>query len=497
MEKHGLDGKVSRRQLLKWAGIGTAGALLAACQPQIVEVEKEVTKVVEVTKIVKEVVKETVMVAGTPKVVEREITKIVKEEVEKVVTATPAPPKEIEMLFTCGWGAGMHGDSNVTLGDMYMERNPHAKLEVLPGTNMNKVLTMIAGGTPPDVFHNYYCNMAQLGYQGTVIPIVPYIDASVPAAYDNFGEWEWYLAYRAGQLYAVPYKAWNSRGALAWNGRLLERAGLDPDTSPKTVEEFLDMAVKATVFDDAGNIDVLGWSPETVLEIWSHPMDVSWYDPVRRKFHIYQEAFVKLWKQFKAYSDELGGFEKIGGWGAANVGQTGMFTEKLVFYQGQTWVPGNILQNAPEVWPHWRHDFLPSAKGLKTIQTAGHMLAIPREAPDPDASWPLIEFFCASMEAGNLFWDLLGGCYPWKPWQEKTDFSARPQFQWYMNAPSLADIVSPRWPREVCAYVGNPLGLENSAFEAVLTGQLEVEEALERLEKETQALLDQAVAEYG
>lgn len=55
--------------------------VLAACQPQTVVVEKQVP--------VTQVVKETVVVEGTPKVVEKEVTKIV--ETEKVVTPTPEP----------------------------------------------------------------------------------------------------------------------------------------------------------------------------------------------------------------------------------------------------------------------------------------------------------------------------------------------------------------------------------------------------------------------
>ena len=68
--------------------------LLASCgatpEPQIVEVEKVVTQVVEVEKEV--VVTEIVEVEGKETVVE--VTKVVKEEVEVVVTATPEPTME-------------------------------------------------------------------------------------------------------------------------------------------------------------------------------------------------------------------------------------------------------------------------------------------------------------------------------------------------------------------------------------------------------------------
>lgn len=70
--------------------------VLAACQPQTVFVEVE--KEVKVTEIVKEIVKETVVVEGTPQVVEKEVTKIVEKEVEKVVEVTPTPDTSGELV---------------------------------------------------------------------------------------------------------------------------------------------------------------------------------------------------------------------------------------------------------------------------------------------------------------------------------------------------------------------------------------------------------------
>lgn len=74
--------------------------LVTACgptpEPQVVEVEKVVTQ------IVMETVKETVIVAGTPEVVEKEVTKVVEVEVEKEVTPTAEPtamPKSDEPVY--------------------------------------------------------------------------------------------------------------------------------------------------------------------------------------------------------------------------------------------------------------------------------------------------------------------------------------------------------------------------------------------------------------
>jgi peptide/nickel transport system substrate-binding protein len=84
----------------KWAKLFAllivSGLIFSACSTPTPEVvEKVITKEVEkvVTQIVKETVKETVIVEGTPQIVEKEVTKIVEvtKEVEKVVTATPEP----------------------------------------------------------------------------------------------------------------------------------------------------------------------------------------------------------------------------------------------------------------------------------------------------------------------------------------------------------------------------------------------------------------------
>ena len=93
--------KISRRSMLRSLGAGAAGALLAACQPKTVIVEKAVkeTVIVQTEKEVEKIVKETVVVET-----EKEVEKIVKEtvvvekevekEVEKVVTATPVAGME-------------------------------------------------------------------------------------------------------------------------------------------------------------------------------------------------------------------------------------------------------------------------------------------------------------------------------------------------------------------------------------------------------------------
>ena len=73
--------KLTRRELLRNAALAGSVGILAACQPQVIEVTREVEK----EKVVTQVVKETVVVEGQAK----EVTKVV----EKVVTPTIPPRK--------------------------------------------------------------------------------------------------------------------------------------------------------------------------------------------------------------------------------------------------------------------------------------------------------------------------------------------------------------------------------------------------------------------
>jgi len=78
---------VTRREVLRYLGLGVVGVAAAACAPKIIKetvvVEKQVEKIVE--KPVEKVVKETVVVAGTPKTV------------EKVITQAPAPKAPVTL----------------------------------------------------------------------------------------------------------------------------------------------------------------------------------------------------------------------------------------------------------------------------------------------------------------------------------------------------------------------------------------------------------------
>ena len=137
----------------QWAWLGAlvviSTLVLAACQPRTVIVEKEV-KVVEtqVVEVEKEVTK---IVAGTP-VVEKVVeTKIVEKEVTPVPTEVP-PAVEVDFLYA---DFAARPFANQLLFQVWQAAVPDAEInwEVMPiGDLMEKVSLLLSANEAPDIF---------------------------------------------------------------------------------------------------------------------------------------------------------------------------------------------------------------------------------------------------------------------------------------------------------------------------------------------------------
>jgi multiple sugar transport system substrate-binding protein len=220
---------LSRRSFLGGAAALTTGILAAACQPKVVEkiVEKEVTKVVEVEKLVKE----TVVVAGTPQVIEK--------TVKEVVTATPAVKQAIELRVHHRITEQENALDSL-LEPRFKERFPHItlKYELFPGGEFyTKVQTMQAGGTLGDVTWLWMDWLALFHGQGMISPLdeliasepADYLDGFYPGCVDA-------LNFEGKQLGNV-YKASAGLAFTYYNQSLIEEAGLEAPTMDWTHED--------------------------------------------------------------------------------------------------------------------------------------------------------------------------------------------------------------------------------------------------------------------
>lgn len=237
---------MSRRRFLRLFGTfagGIAGAsLLSTCQPKTV--------------IVKETIKETVMVEGTPKVV------------EKVVTAEPVGPK----VFTL-----RHMIRSGDIGQLYPAKlaefntdhpNIKASIEPIPGGDVEyvpKLMAMHAAGTLGDTCWTSIGSVNHYQYADMGITI-PLDDLVASANYDKspFYPESWESSKYSGKLYGLPLLAHPGTAMLVYNRGLFEEEGMEEPNEDWTLDDLLQAAKHFTRDTNGdGRIDSWGFNPST------------------------------------------------------------------------------------------------------------------------------------------------------------------------------------------------------------------------------------------
>jgi multiple sugar transport system substrate-binding protein len=190
---------------MRLSALTAAGAALAGCAPQVVE------RTVEVP------VKETVEV-----------------EVEKtvIVQATPAPEEVVEITFM-GWGATEEDTGVRSAITVFQGAEPNIKVTWLhtPENYQQKMLAMIAAGTPPDSAfvdngqYRTYCR------DGLLLDITDQINADPVVSREGYfiepqeterctyqGRW-----YGFGSCWVAPH--------IYYNADIFEAAGIEPPSN--------------------------------------------------------------------------------------------------------------------------------------------------------------------------------------------------------------------------------------------------------------------------
>ena len=234
--------RLTRRELLRFAGVGSSALVLAACQPKVVE------KVVERTVVVTEqkVVQETVVVKEE---VEKEVTRGVEKE-----SAPAALPK---MTLRFGYGGWAEDYATIMITNFQAtEPNVDVELEVIAGDLIQKLYTMAAAGTTGDVQWIADAHVMNLGANNVMLDMTPL--AEMDATFDvsdiypvmlGLGKWQekWYM---------IPWAA--DAPVLYYNKTMLENAGapLPDPLKGYTVQELLQAAMQ--VHDEKEQI--YGWN---------------------------------------------------------------------------------------------------------------------------------------------------------------------------------------------------------------------------------------------
>ena len=166
---------------IKWLNLTLSLMMILVVLAGCGEAEPEIIKeTVVVEKVVKETVTETIIVEGTPEVIEKEVEKIVQVE----VTAVPEHTDPVTLVY---WSDPRFtqvkgkeeltqepGDYERLLAEAFMAMHPNVTIEVeaLKWEDLTtKVTAAIAAGSPPNVLKDYLGRTSGYAWQGLLEPM--------------------------------------------------------------------------------------------------------------------------------------------------------------------------------------------------------------------------------------------------------------------------------------------------------------------------------------
>lgn len=160
-----------------------------------------------------------------------------------------AAGKEVVLTFT-GWEASPLETASVQRGiERFMELNPNIRIEYTPvaGEYNAKVLTMIAGGTAPDVFFNQSIAYRNFVERDVLLDLTPYFQKDLELS--DFIPSEQRKMLVDDKIYGVS--SCTVVRKLYYNKELFDQAGLPyPPSDPAkalTWDEFVEVAKQMTI----------------------------------------------------------------------------------------------------------------------------------------------------------------------------------------------------------------------------------------------------------
>lgn len=196
----------------------------------------------------------------------------------------------VAMFYGCGRRADEIIDERVRLtfahfGDLanmkvinkyiplFEKENPDIDLVFVPVISEHKLLIMIAGGMPPDVFIVRPTMLTKFIDTGVLLNLSPHIEASKIVNVEDFfpavikpyrfdGE-----RFGRGDIFGLC-KDWGATGMVFYNKRLFDEARLEHPDPSWDWEEFLEIAKKLTKVDERGIVTQYGVNNNSDLEAW-------------------------------------------------------------------------------------------------------------------------------------------------------------------------------------------------------------------------------------
>lgn len=263
---------VSRRQFLQYTGLATGAAFLAACAPAAIPADSGAEG------------GEAAAPAGEGKTLEAwsRMTGLAQESTEEIIQ-----------------NYNEQNDLGNTVEFAYIAQTQGTQAD-------EKLLTAVAGGTPPAVYYADRFTVPQFAHEGFFSEITDYAEAAGVTKEDYF-DFAWEETVYKGGIYALSFDT--DTRALWYNKDIMEEAGLDPESPPTTLDELRQATEALTVRNDNGAITRYGFNPlydQAWLYTWGFDFGGEFQDPESKRITFSNERNIAAMEFVKEFVDEIG-----------------------------------------------------------------------------------------------------------------------------------------------------------------------------------------------
>jgi multiple sugar transport system substrate-binding protein len=277
-----------------------------------------------------------------------------------------------------------------------MAANPDIEVKLdAESASLDKFVTMIAAGTPPDVGFSTLYNWPSFAEKDIFIPLDDYIAAEsydledfypqIIKPYQYNGD-----VYGEGPLYGLPKEI--AIRAMYFNQDIFTEAGVEIPTAdtPWTWDQFVDMTQKTTK-EEGGRVRQFGYIQDTRWTFWQIWAWSAGGEPVDDLFKPTKSTLDNpaVLEGYQVFTDFV---TKLKTAPSASVAADQGISELFASGRGATYNNGRwmvpLFREADFTW-----DVMPHPIKTQRAQTlSGSMFGICKGSQNPDAAWKLLSY---------------------------------------------------------------------------------------------------------
>jgi ABC-type glycerol-3-phosphate transport system substrate-binding protein len=285
------------------------------------------------------------------------------------------------------------------------------------GMPLDKIISMVAAGNPPDVIMIDVRSTAEFGAKGALAPADELLKRDKIGLKETFYPASVALAQYEGKTVAMPQVVVGASHILWLNDAVWQASGLDVRQAPKTWDELLDACQKLTRRSGAG-FDQIGGVFPGAFKAWAASNAVPFVSPDRKELRFNTPEAVATLEYMLGSTNRLyGSNDALGEWlrgvsGPASGGRTiagaygGFLNNRVGIHLDGNWIPFQVNQDNAQV--KITGAMLPfNAKNPKArssnLADAGWNYGLMTGSKQTAASWEWIKYICAGEGNARFF----------------------------------------------------------------------------------------------